>query len=163
MFGFLVPVGGGESIPLMRDSLVVGRRDDCDITLKFSNVSGRHCELFCKGGFWYVRDLESSNGTRVDGVRVEEKYLPPGCVIAFAKNKYKIDYSPKANGATTDAPPDADESGENPENLVRNIFGKSLLERAGLERNTRFSRERDFKGPKRFDVEDDSAGQLRDY
>ncbi len=163
MLGFLVPVGGGDSIPLLRDSLTVGRRDDCDITLKFSNISGHHCELFCKDGFWYVRDLDSSNGTRVNGARVQEKYLPPGAEIAFAKNKYKIEYSPKENGATAAAPADADAGGESPEEISRNIFGKSLLERAGLQRDTQFSRERDFKDRKRYDMEDNSPGQFRDY
>ena len=46
MFGELIPVGGGDPIPLMKEQLVIGRREKCDIVLRFANVSGEHCELF---------------------------------------------------------------------------------------------------------------------
>ena len=161
MLGFLVPVGGGDSIPLLKSNLIVGRRDECDITLRISNVSGRHCELYSKDGFWFVRDLQSSNGTKVNGVRVQEKYLPPGCEISIAKNKYKVDYTaPK--GVTppeTDTRYDQNAASVDPEAIYKSIFSKSLLERAGLVRSgqedaPRFSREKDFEDAKRYDLED---------
>lgn len=158
MLGFLIPVGGGDSIPLLKDSLVVGRRDECDVTLRFSNVSGRHCELYCKEGFWYVRDLQSSNGTKVNGVRVREKYLAPGTEIAFAKNRYKIEYDVPKSGKPTDPAAGEDVENVDPDHLYQSIFSKSLLERAGLVRGgdeeaPRFSRERDFEEKERYDLE----------
>ena len=45
MYGELVPVGGGDPIPLLKKSLLVGRRESCDIVLRFSNVSAHHCQL----------------------------------------------------------------------------------------------------------------------
>src|SRR5271163_1128742 len=45
MFGELNPCGGGDPIPLQKQWLVVGRQPNCDITLRFPNVSSRHCEL----------------------------------------------------------------------------------------------------------------------
>src|SRR5665213_1645115 len=70
MYGELVPQGGGDPVPLLKTKLLVGRRDtSCDIALRFPNVSSRHCELELVGGYWLVRDLGSSNGTKVNGVR----------------------------------------------------------------------------------------------
>ena len=62
MYGELVPVGGGDNIPLLRASLTIGRRESCDIVLRFSNVSGQHCQLtmendFLKKTLRHFRDL----------------------------------------------------------------------------------------------------------
>lgn len=43
--GELVPVGGGDTIPLTRPQLSLGRRRSCDIYLDFPNISSIHCEL----------------------------------------------------------------------------------------------------------------------
>ena len=58
-YGELVPLGGGDNIPLLKKKLVIGRRPDCDITLRFPNVSSYHCELELVDGYWFIRDLGS--------------------------------------------------------------------------------------------------------
>src|SRR5215218_930294 len=78
MYGELIPVGGGDPIPLLKKNLLVGRRESCDIVLRFSNVSAHHCQLTVNNGYWYVKDMESRNGIKVNGVRVTEKRLTPG-------------------------------------------------------------------------------------
>src|SRR3954467_6488048 len=75
--GELVPAGGGDNIPLIREALTIGRRDTCDICLRFPNVSGVHAELTFRNGYWYLRDRNSTNGIKVNGVRVLEKMLHP--------------------------------------------------------------------------------------
>jgi len=122
-YGKLIPKGGGDVIPLLRQNLLVGRRESCDIRLRFANVSAHHCELTLRGGYWYVRDLGSSNGTKVNGSRVQEKLVAPGDSITFAKHEFEMSYSPVDNGAI--GPPPAEKSGNE-------IFGQSLLDRAGL-------------------------------
>ena len=77
MYGELIPVGGGDPIPLLKKNLLVGRRESCDIVLRFSNVSAHHCQLVCNGGYWYVKDLKSRNGVKVNGLRVRKR-LDPG-------------------------------------------------------------------------------------
>ena len=57
MLGELQPIGGGDPIPLMKPVLTVGRRESCDIVLRFPNVSGSHCELSLENGYWFVKDL----------------------------------------------------------------------------------------------------------
>ena len=64
-YGFLVPTGGGEDIPLKKDRILIGRRDNCDIVLRFANVSGQHCRLTLEQGYWFIKDLDSRNGTKV--------------------------------------------------------------------------------------------------
>lgn len=122
MFGELVPQGGGDPVPLLKTKLLVGRRNtSCDIALRFPNVSSRHCELELVGGYWLVRDLDSSNGTKVNGVRVRSKWIMPGDELAVAKHRFKIDYDVAAG---TPPPPPIVEETVN--------LGTSLLEKAGL-------------------------------
>jgi adenylate cyclase len=122
MFGELVPQGGGDPVPLLQKKLLVGRRDSCDIALRFPNVSSRHCEMEFVDGYWMVRDLGSSNGTKVNGVRVRAKWVLPGDELAIAKHRFKLDYN-----VASDAPPPPPLNDE--EDL-----GTSLLEKAGLMR-----------------------------
>ena len=99
MLGELVPVGGGDPIPLLKRKLLVGRREGCDITLRFANVSAHHCQLSLEHGYWFVKDLNSRNGTKVNGTRVTRKRIDPGDSIGFAKHKYTMNYSPVDLGA----------------------------------------------------------------
>jgi len=150
MYGELVPLGGGDAIPLLKKHLLVGRRESCDIVLRFSNVSAHHCELTLNGGYWFVRDRKSRNGTKVNGLPVTEKRLDPGDVLSIARHRYDVKYSPLELGAVGPPPPD---------DVASDIMNHSLLERAGI-RDSRPSRQREPSG--RFDVLDDSAGQIKD-
>jgi pSer/pThr/pTyr-binding forkhead associated (FHA) protein len=121
--GELVPVGGGESIPLARTPLTIGRRESCDISLQFPNISGKHCELSFRDGYWSIRDLNSANGIKVNGNRVSQRPLKSGDELAIAKRKYTIQYSTTA---------EAQRKLEEMLTEEDDIFGKSLLEKAGL-------------------------------
>ena len=125
-YGTLVPVGGGDPIPLLKDRLIIGRREGCDIALKFANVSGQHCRMTVEHGYWFVRDLGSRNGTKVDGYPVVRKRLDPRCRISFAKHEYTIIYEPQDLGAF--GPPPADDD------HMEELMKSSLLDRAGMNR-----------------------------
>lgn len=127
-YGELVPCGGGDPIPLFKPKLVIGRREANDIVLKFSNVSGQHCKLSLESGYWFVRDLNSRNGTKVEGKRVLRKRLDPGVVISFAKHDYTVEYDPQKLGAFGTPPPDDDDAEE--------MMRRSLMDRAGLTRRS---------------------------
>jgi adenylate cyclase len=147
--GELIPVGGGDVIRLRKRKLLVGRRESCDIVLRFANVSAHHCELAFNEGYLYVRDLQSRNGIKVNNIRVQEKRLDPGDVIAIAKHRYKVVYSPADLGAV--GPPPSD-------NFTREIMGQSLLSRAGLEKKVANLRD---DTPKRYDPTNQEAGQIK--
>ena len=152
MYGELVPIGGGDPIPLLKKSLLVGRRESCDIVLRFSNVSAHHCQLTVNGGYWYVRDLQSRNGVKVNGMRTIDKRLDPGDVLSIAKHKYELQYSPIDLGAVGPPPMEMAE---------QEIFGKSLLERAGLQQSRLAKGPPDPDAEVRYDIMNDSPGQLR--
>lgn len=122
--GELIPCGGGDPIPLFRDNLIVGRRSKCHISLRFPNVSSEHCQLQLINGYWFLRDLNSRNGVKVNGVRCDRKWLLPGDEVSIAKHRYKLYYDP---------------DGEEPPPIDEDPFAISLLEKAGLSRH----RERD--------------------
>ncbi|HIZ48795.1 FHA domain-containing protein [uncultured Subdoligranulum sp.] len=61
--------------------VLIGRADDCDIKLVSDRVSRHHCEILYRDGQCEVRDLGSTNGTYVDGVRVSRAPLRNGAVI----------------------------------------------------------------------------------
>jgi pSer/pThr/pTyr-binding forkhead associated (FHA) protein len=71
-----------------------------------------------------ITDLRSSNGTKVNGTRVTEQRLQPGDKIGIAKHTYEISYEPAKLGASAPAEEKAPQE---------NLFGRSLLESAGLE------------------------------
>ena len=127
--GELVPEGGGDNIPLIRENLTVGRRESCDIRLPFPNVSGMHCELAFKDGFWWIKDLGSTNGIKVNGVRVPRKLLHPGEKITIAKKTYTIEYQPPVGKRAME------ELMEEMED--EDILSQPLLERAGLMKPAR--------------------------
>lgn len=127
-FGELVPTGGGETIVLKKDKLVVGRREGCDIVLRFANVSSQHARLTLEGGYWFVKDLASRNGTKVNGFRVDRKRLDPDTTISFAKHAYTIHYNPEDLGAFGAPPPDDDH--------IEEVLRRSLMDRAGLQRRS---------------------------
>ena len=128
MLGELIPFGGGDPIPLLKETLLVGRRESCDIVLRFGNISTNHCELELKEGYWFVKDLGSRNGTRVNGFRVNRKRLDPQDKLTLARHDYRIEYSPQELGAAG-VPPDDD--------VFEDILSRSLLEGAGLLREHR--------------------------
>ncbi len=61
----------GREYPLSGPSVVVGRAVTCDVILPEARVSSRNARVEQSGGGWHVTDLGSSNGTRVNGMRVE--------------------------------------------------------------------------------------------
>ncbi len=131
-YGILIPTGGGDPIPLLKDRLIIGRRESCDIVLKFTNVSGQHCRMTVEHGYWFVRDLGSRNGTKVDGRPVIRKRLDPKSKISFAKHEFRIDYEPQDLGAF--GPPPADDD------HIEELLKHSLVDRAGLSRRSESSR-----------------------
>ena len=52
----------------MTNSITIGRRAENDVVFDYEkSLSGRHCEIFVKQNHFYLRDLQSSNGSFVNG------------------------------------------------------------------------------------------------
>jgi hypothetical protein len=60
------------------DRLLIGRDSDCDVCAAEPTLSRRHAELVCRDGGWIVRDLDSMNGTLLNGQRVGRARVQAG-------------------------------------------------------------------------------------
>lgn len=128
--GQLVPKGGGDPIPLIREQLVLGRLDSCDIPMRFPNVSKRHCRLSFEDGIWWIEDLGSTNGVKLNGTRISTKrVLHPDDKITIAKREFTIEYDAPVGQSALE------------ELMEDDILSQPLLEKAGLVKPRRFDRQ----------------------
>jgi len=100
VFAELVPLAGGDSIVLHRDINIVGREQEgCDVVIDNKSVSKMHCIVVKTDGCLFVRDLASTNGTRVNGQKVVRGALLPNDVLQFASEKYRVHLAASTPGA----------------------------------------------------------------
>ena len=71
--------------------LTVGRAPGCHCVLPEECISRRHAELRCDGERWFLRDLGSSNGTRLNGMQVSEEIeVRPGDRLSLGGATYRL-------------------------------------------------------------------------
>jgi pSer/pThr/pTyr-binding forkhead associated (FHA) protein len=87
-------VSGWPDIPEDHPTVRVGRHPQCDARLVSQWVSLRHCILTEDGGEVVVRDLGSTNGTWINGRRVERGRLKPGDEMSITHIRYRLDGAP---------------------------------------------------------------------
>lgn len=90
----LVPENGDPPIPISRDITVLGRRSYCDVVINHHSLSKRHAVLVRTEGLLVIRDLASTNGTKVKGQRVRWAALMPGDRISLGAYKFKVYLGP---------------------------------------------------------------------
>jgi len=86
----VIRAGGGrvgESFPLERERMSVGRRPDADIFLDDVTVSRDHALLVRRADEWYLDDCGSLNGTYVNRARIESHRLADGDELQVGKYK----------------------------------------------------------------------------
>lgn len=80
---------GGEAVALF-DGLRIGRADDNDVTIPDGRVSRHHARIVADGDDFAIEDLQSSNGTFVDGVRVPRARLHAGASVVLGETVLEI-------------------------------------------------------------------------
>jgi FHA domain/Protein of unknown function (DUF3662) len=79
----------GETIALF-DGMRIGRNDDNDVVIVDGRVSRHHARIVTDGGGFAIEDLQSSNGTFVDGAQVRHARLHPGASIVVGETVLEI-------------------------------------------------------------------------
>ncbi|MCL1920064.1 MAG: sigma 54-interacting transcriptional regulator [Kiritimatiellaeota bacterium] len=80
------PLQGREFL-LNSDTFTIGSGPHNDLVIDDSTVSKRHCEIIIEQSGYQIRDLNSTNGTLVQGVRVSSAHLAPGAEIQLGKSR----------------------------------------------------------------------------
>jgi pSer/pThr/pTyr-binding forkhead associated (FHA) protein len=98
------------------DRMTLGRAVECEIVLATPEISRRHALLVRENGRYEVRDLESINGTHVNGEKVSRRELASGDVIRIEdwEMTFVIDRGPISAHVKTEAPPTAEANGADP-------------------------------------------------
>ncbi|HMC04733.1 MAG TPA: DUF3662 and FHA domain-containing protein [Actinomycetota bacterium] len=87
--GLVLP--DGRTVTMADRPLVIGRLPECDIVVEDSNVSRRHAEVRRDGPDVVVVDLGSTNGTRVNGARVQTRRLNDGDEITIGRTSIRFE------------------------------------------------------------------------
>jgi pSer/pThr/pTyr-binding forkhead associated (FHA) protein len=86
----LVPENGDPPIPIERDVTVIGRHESCDVVIQSVGLSKRHCVVVKTDGLLVIRDLATTNGTKVKGQRVRWAALLPEDRISLGGYKIRV-------------------------------------------------------------------------
>lgn len=139
----------GRVIPVSLPQFLVGRDSKCHLRPASQSISKRHCELLNRGDKWFLRDLNSTNGTFVNDEQVTgERELHDGDILkigplefgvsieAQAEKPTAVDKDTRATEATAAAPPPAPAAAaRDPEMLDEDAVGSMLLELTGDEQS----------------------------
>ena len=87
----LVCLDGHADIALDRAVVLVGRHRWCHVLIASPRVSRRHCRLALDRDGVLVRDLGSTNGTRINGRRIDRGVLRPGDELSIAHCRYLLE------------------------------------------------------------------------
>jgi Inner membrane component of T3SS, cytoplasmic domain len=86
---YLIISSGGEELARreLRETLVIGRAPDCDVSVHDILLSRKHCHFEPEGKNWAIVDLASKNGTRIGSEKVDRKVLNDGQIVAAGKTR----------------------------------------------------------------------------
>jgi len=91
----------GRAHELNVDRTTIGRVEDNMFQIAEASVSSHHCEVHLRGNEILIRDLNSTNGTFINGEKITESVLKPGQTLRLGNVELKLDApgTPAAPGA----------------------------------------------------------------
>jgi hypothetical protein len=130
--GVVAEIDGRGERHRFTDTFRIGRGDDCELVVEGSQVSRAHAEVFWANRRWRVRDLGSTNGTFLEGLRVETAELGPRNALRLGAKGPVVWLT--VEGLETDATPslghylrryagdDEDRAGDGHTGMIRRAF-----------------------------------------
>lgn len=94
----------GRTHELKGEKITIGRLEDNTFQIPEPSVSSHHCEILIRGGEILVRDLQSTNGTFINGEPVTEAVLKPGQVLRLGAVELRLEEDHGPSGAAAAAP-----------------------------------------------------------
>ena len=145
----------GRTFDVNVERTTVGRMEENTFQIADASVSSRHAEILLRGTELLIRDLNSTNGTFINGDRITEAVLKPGQILRFGQVELKIDDGlPVPTAAPVAAPVSASARGPEAAASKRSVDGTMIIPRgvslndleqsgvrpAGFDTNTAFSK-----------------------
>ncbi|MBV8200915.1 MAG: FHA domain-containing protein [Acidobacteria bacterium] len=125
----LVAANGSQAVTVPAGrTLVVGRSPACDVPIRDLTVSRHHGEVEAAAAGLRVRDLGSTNGTFINGVRINEGVAAPGTRVAFGKVSFQV-MEERVTGALAEPPGEGDAA---PLAIVDQLRAQGLTDIASL-------------------------------
>jgi pSer/pThr/pTyr-binding forkhead associated (FHA) protein len=90
----------GRSHELKVDKTTIGRVDDNTFPITEASVSSHHCEVLLRGSDVVVHDLNSTNGTFINGEKITESVLKPGQILRLGQIELRLEGDQPEAGAT---------------------------------------------------------------
>jgi pSer/pThr/pTyr-binding forkhead associated (FHA) protein len=90
----------GLTYELKAEKATIGRLDDNAFQLVEPSVSSHHCELFQRGSELVVKDLNSTNGTFINGEKINESVLKPGQILRLGQVEMRLETGAGAGAGT---------------------------------------------------------------
>ena len=81
----------GRTQELKVDKTTIGRLEDNTFQIAEASVSSHHCEVLLRGNDVVVRDLNSTNGTFINGEKVTEKAIKPGQILRLGQVELRLE------------------------------------------------------------------------
>ena len=99
----------GRACELHTDRTTIGRVEDNTFHIADPSVSSHHCEVHLRGSEIFIRDLNSTNGSFIDGNKIEESILKPGQTLRLGQVELKleVEVAPAASSSSSAPPPPA--------------------------------------------------------
>ncbi|MHC4131205.1 MAG: FHA domain-containing protein [Planctomycetota bacterium] len=105
--------GEHKSFELAGGVNILGRRRDCDLRIPLKSISRRHCQINLDNGTIKVRDLNSTNGTLVNGEAVNESVIKAGDKIKLGPLSFVLQVDGVPNDFASSSVPTKEISAEN--------------------------------------------------
>src|SRR5712671_3923589 len=97
----------GRSCELATEKTTIGRVEDNTFQIAEASVSSHHCEILLRGTEVVVRDLNSTNGTFINGEKVTESVLKPGQILRLGQIEMRLETEAAGAGTASRKPVDS--------------------------------------------------------